>query len=193
MTEYNPREFWPALYHSGYPFNVPPKQMEEEMELLKKIIPKDIKSVLELGAGEGRFTKVLYEVLDIQRYVGVELIPERAEKLGKNIAKFGGHQTIVNSLYQDVKFSERFDLVFGSHILLHIPPNEIESVVEKMARETNKHIINIDYFEESLVPSQKLAHYNFLYNYPKLFSDAGLGVTRHKVDDWVSIFHSVKP
>ena len=64
---------------------------------------------------------------------------------------------------QSFKSDKKYDLVILSEVLMHILPSEIESIIGKLVPLSNKHIINIDWFEERL--PQKIAPHNFIYSY----------------------------
>lgn len=207
MTIYDPKNFWTNLGKDENNFPVPQEQMLKEMVTLKSLLrtidaEQPIYSVIEVGPGSGRFTKVLFESLPhMTKYSAFELSEDRAKRLERTInALQESYPNVDYSLYNQNFYKipryGRADLILASHVLLHIPTFDIQDAIAWTISNTNAkgHIINIDYFEESGIPSQELAYYNYLYNYPKLFESIGKtqieSTQRHKVDDWVSIFHT---
>lgn len=206
MTIYNPQQFWLNLGKDEKNFPVPTDQMLLEMAKLKSLLKTldgnhTIKNVIEVGPGSGRFTKILFESLpNMQKYTGFELSPDRADRLRSAIDSLKQSypnvqqiEVINDNFYKYPRFA-RVDLILASHVLLHVPTFDIQDAIKWTIENTNihGHIINIDYFEESGIPSQELAYYNYLYNYPRLFETIGgmqvEKTMRIKVDDWVSIF-----
>jgi len=201
---YEPKSFWKNKGALGeQEFQVPHEQMMQEMYLLRGILNQhDFKSVLEIGAGSGRFTKFICENFHIETYVCLDYSADRLNRLLDSIPSWDLRNkemtiTCIPKSYNATFVTneiEKFDIVFLSHVLLHIPPFEIADFVDRLFTNCKGEIINIDYFESSGVPSQELADYNFLYNYPSLFKQIGRGRVKHidrvKVDEWVSIFRT---
>ena len=62
---------------------------------------------------------------------------------------------------------KEYDLVILSKVLLHILPTDIDSIIKKLIALSKKHIINIDWYEES--PSKSHASHNFIHQYEQLY------------------------
>jgi hypothetical protein len=52
---------------------------------------------------------------------------------------------------------------------MHILPSEIDSVIGNLVSLSNKHIINIDWFEEVL--AKKIVPHNFIHPYELLYKE----------------------
>jgi hypothetical protein len=102
----------------------------------------------------------------------------------------------VNSL----QVNKKYDLVIASEVLLHISPSEINEVLNKLINMSNKHVVNIDWYEEHA--PKKVAPHNFIHNYEAMYKnnpsityvnrvpiEKGKGL--FKLDTKQSIFHAV--
>ena len=103
---------------------------------------------------------------EIQEYLAADLSVHQIENaktyLDSIIFLHKGLEFQVSNT-QSFKSDKKYDLVILSEVLMHILPSEIESVIGKFVPLSNKHIINIDWFEETL--PQKIAPHNFIYSY----------------------------
>lgn len=159
-------------------------------------------SVLELGCGFGRITKlILNNFPGIQKYVGVDISPHQIEN-AKNYLKSTNNSQIVNFIVSDIQslsINDQFDLVLASEVLLHVLPSEIKMVMEKMKQLSKLHIINIDWYEENL--PEVVAEHNFVHSYEDIYKSMS-GVKNVKriplikkgllstIDTKQSIFHA---
>jgi len=144
-------------------------------EYLKNISPK-FKSVLEVGCGFGRITKlILSNHPDVQRYTAVDLSPDQIFN-AEQYVRSGIDSEKLNDIdlsfrVSDIKsleLSEKFDLVLAAEVLLHILPSEIKGVMAKLVNLSNRDIITIDYYQEKMT---RLAPHNFLHQYGKIYDE----------------------
>src|SRR5205823_4468691 len=70
---------------------------------------------------------------------------------------------------QSLKVDKKFDLVIASEVLLHILPAEINEVVNKLINISNKHVVNIDWYEEQT--PKRVAPHNFIHNYEQIYKN----------------------
>jgi SAM-dependent methyltransferase len=178
-TSYNPTEYWiqqGRTYKDKFNYNKE-FRLQEKMLLayLKSISPK-FRSVLEVGCGFGRITKLIVSNHpDIQRYVAVDLSPDQilnAEQYvrsgtDQNKANGNGLSFTVSDI-QSLDLSDKFDLVLAAEVLLHILPSEIKGVMTELVNLSNRHIINIDYYQEIMTT---LAPHNFLHQYRNIYEE----------------------
>ncbi|CAK7349592.1 unnamed protein product [Dovyalis caffra] len=107
---------------------------EERPEILSLLPPYEGKTVLELGAGIGRFTGELAQKAG--QVVALDFI-ESAIKKNENI---NGHYKNVKFMCADVtspdlNFSEgSVDLIFSNWLLMYLSDKEVENLVEKMVK-----------------------------------------------------------
>ena len=52
---------------------------------------------------------------------------------------------------------------------MHILPSEIEQVINKVVNMSNEHVINVDWYEETI--PRNVAPHNFIHQYEKIYKD----------------------
>ena len=128
-----------------------------QMNFLKDYLHKfNFKSVYEIACGYGRFTKLISENFKVDDYVAVDInksqIKHAKELCDPKI------QFLVTPI-EDHKIDKKFDLVFGAEILLHIKPEDIQNIINKLVSLSKKQIIimdmGIDY--QHLLKDQKIS------------------------------------
>ncbi|XP_062157877.1 phosphoethanolamine N-methyltransferase 2 [Alnus glutinosa] len=107
---------------------------EERPEVLSLLPPYEGKSVLELGAGIGRFTG------ELAQKAGQLLALDFIESVIKKNENINGHYKNVKFMCADVtspdlKISEEsMDLIFSNWLLMYLSDKEVEYVVERMIK-----------------------------------------------------------
>jgi cyclopropane fatty-acyl-phospholipid synthase-like methyltransferase len=126
-------------------------------------------SVLEIGCGFGRITKlVLSEFPNIQKYTAMDISPHQIKNASENVKGVRGGidvEFIVSDI-KSLQVMEHYDLVIAAEVLLHVIPSEITDIIAKLVGLSNHHIINVDYYEEK---QASLASHNFLHQYEKIY------------------------
>jgi ubiquinone/menaquinone biosynthesis C-methylase UbiE len=133
---------------------------------------ESVKSVLELGCGFGRVTKLLLtEFPVIKEYLAVDLSPHQLENAKKYIGSNNDKITFLLSDIQNLDTNnKKYDLVIISEVLLHIKPDEIDPIIKKIISLSKKHVVNIDWYEDTLpLDYKKRATYNFIHQYEELY------------------------
>lgn len=173
VSDYRPREYWikrGKVYRQQFKHDKK-REMQENMLIdhLKSLSP--FHSVLEVGCGFGRITKLIFENFpSIKEYLAVDLSPEQIEEaekyvgdgIDRNILKFMA--TEIQSLDLNVKY----DLVLSVSVLLHILPNEIGSIMNKLIGMTARDMINVDWYEIPM--PEDGANHNFVHLYERIYS-----------------------
>lgn len=179
ITSYNPTEYWieqGRTYKDTFNYNKVFRLQEQMLsEYLKHLSPR-FRSVLEVGCGFGRVTKlILSEHPDVQKYTAVDLSPDQIHNAEKYVRSgFGNRQgkdvelTFAVSDIKSLELDEKFDLVISAEVLLHILPSAIRDVMGKLVDLSNRHIINIDYYQDKII---RLAPHNFLHQYEKIYHE----------------------
>ncbi|XP_039143806.1 phosphomethylethanolamine N-methyltransferase-like [Dioscorea cayenensis subsp. rotundata] len=107
---------------------------EERPEVLSLLPPFEGKSVLELGAGIGRFTGELAKV------AGHVLALDFIESVIKKNESVNGHFGNTEFMCADVTSpelkmeAESVDLIFSNWLLMYLSDNEVENLVERMVK-----------------------------------------------------------
>jgi SAM-dependent methyltransferase len=128
--------------------------------------------VLELGCGFGRITKLLLSnYFNITEYLAVDISPHQIENAKSLLSSMNLSDKVkldfMVSDIQSLNLDKKYDLVILSEVLLHILPNEIDSIIKKLLSLSNKNIINIDWYEDN--PPEEHAPHNFIHQYETLY------------------------
>ena len=172
---YNPSEYWRErgkVYKKNFRYDKDKRLQEEFLLTHLNGLSGSFKSVLELGCGFGRITKLLLTNYDnITEYLAVDISPDQIENAKTLIssAKLSNKVKLdfLVSDIQSLKLDKQYDLVILSEVLLHILPTEIDSIVNKLISLTKRHIINIDWYEDQ--PPKTQAPHNFIHQYESIY------------------------
>jgi 2-polyprenyl-3-methyl-5-hydroxy-6-metoxy-1,4-benzoquinol methylase len=183
ILAYNPQQYWTEqgkTYMEQFRYN---KKFELQEQMLIDYLKSNVSlssstSVLEVGCGFGRITKLLLLNLPkIKEYLAVDLSAYQienakeyvrpAEMLIKKEGKANPDIKFVVSNIQSLQVNKKYDLVIASEVLLHVLPSEIKEVVNKLVNMSNKHVVNIDWYEEQT--PKIVAPHNFIHNYEEIY------------------------
>jgi 2-polyprenyl-3-methyl-5-hydroxy-6-metoxy-1,4-benzoquinol methylase len=177
---YKPTQYWlerGKTYRDRFRYNRNSKLQEKMLlDYLKSIIPP-FKSVLELGCGFGRITKlILSNFPDIQVYTAVDLSPHQIQNAreylisgtSNNVISDGISLEFIVSDIKSLQTNKKYDLVISVEVLLHVLPSEITDIMSKLVSLSYHHIINLDYYQEK---PDFLAPHNFLHQYENIYNE----------------------
>ena len=183
---YNPKQYWTEqgnTYKEQFRYN---KKFELQEQTLIDYLKKNVAmssslTVLEVGCGFGRITKLLLQNFpNIREYLAVDLSSHQIENAKEyviipstmTIKKEGQSNVDLKFIISDIQslqVDKKFDLVIAAEVLLHILPSEIKEVVSKLVNLSNKHVVNIDWYEEQT--PKKAAPHNFMHNYEEIYKN----------------------
>jgi SAM-dependent methyltransferase len=134
---------------------------------------KPIETVLEVGIGTGRMSKIILEEFpDIQIYnaIDINFFPIKINGVGVYNADVTDEIFFenINSYYD----GRRWDLILASEVFMHIKPEHIERVIKSITNllaPEHGIIINIDWAGEPM-PSD----WCFIHNYDQIYETNGL-------------------
>jgi len=201
-ASYNPKDYWieqGKVYKNNFKYN---NKFELQERMLIEYLTSNIftsnsegrpieLSVLEVGCGFGRITRLLLESFgkSIVKYVAVDMSSDQirnAKQYVEDLHLEGGGGTIVDEndgkkaerlefIVSDIQSlntadaaNHRYDLVLACEVLLHVLPSEIQQVVHHLTDLSNKHVINVDWYEDE-VP-KKIAPHNFIHRYEQIYA-----------------------
>lgn len=172
---YNPSEYWHErgkIYKKNFRYDKNKRLQEEFLIAHLNNISGSFKSVLELGCGFGRITKLLLtNYSNINEYLAVDISPDQIEnaKTLLSTTKLPNELKLdfLVSDIQSLKLDKEYDLVILSEVLLHILPSDIDSIIKKLITLSKKHIINIDWYEDH--PPRIQARHNFIHQYEAIY------------------------
>ena len=133
------------------------RQQEKELiRHLREVVFTDdnnISTVLEIGCGFGRITKLLLDNFNIRELEAFDLSSHQIENAKRYVTDNHAHFKVCN-VFDYPFFPESFDLVIAVEVLMHIPPQRIEYAVQKMCVTTKKYVVSLDadYFSGKLAP-----------------------------------------
>ena len=145
-------------------------------QAIRNALPNDIESVLEIGCGFGRITKILLENHDIERIVATDISPDQIASAKRQITDDRVEFQVISVL--DLDYHNEFDLVIASEVLMHIPPHQIRDVVNRMERASRQYVMNVDWH----APGEPLeaGGYCWQHDYCSLHSGAKLVKKLHR-------------
>jgi len=188
--------------------------VERQQNTLMRYLDRlKFQTILEVGCGYGRITKlVLAKFPNVVEIKAIDLSPHQI-KVAKTYVNDDRVQFRVIRIQDLNIYHDRFDLVFGVSVLMHIPFETIEKAIENMVNASTKHIVNVDWYRPFLSSGRygkSFAHdYRTLYTkfgveklvrlpIPKkvaygisLGLDSGITVFRHK-QEFQALWHATK-
>jgi SAM-dependent methyltransferase len=171
---YNPSEYWHErgkVYKKNFRYDENKRLQEDLLIEYLNSITGSFKSVLELGCGFGRITKLLLtNYNNINEYLAIDLSPDQIENAKIHLSSLKSDKVKLDFMVSDIlslNVDKKYDLVILSEVLLHILPSEIDSIIKKLLTLSKKHIINIDWYENN--PPRKQAPHNFIHQYEMIY------------------------
>ena len=180
---YIPGEYWAERgkdYKKNFKYS-DKFELQEQMliEYLKKY---SFSSILEVGCGFGRITKLLLANFpEITDYYAFDLSSHQIENAKINITGMPKSESVQFAVsdIQSFQAPKKYDLVIASEVLLHILPSEIEQVIGKLVSLSNKYMCNIDWYEEKT--PRNAAPHNFIHQYEKIYKSISSIESVHRI------------
>ena len=140
--------------------------------LVKRII-NDLapKSLLDVGCGGGRLFSLYTKIPKVTAIDFSSSMLNNAKKLIQK-KKYANITCVLLDASEISKLGQKFDLVVTRTVLLHIPPNKINQVVNQMKRVCKKNILILEYY--SLKNKSLRSFHCFNHQYDALFKDLKL-------------------
>jgi spore coat polysaccharide biosynthesis protein SpsF len=155
-------EFWAGEFGSEYiSRNQSEQLLASNINFFCKALRvcKKINNCVEFGANIGmnlKAIKMLYPKLEMQ---GIEINANAASKLSEII----GVNNIFNGSIFDFEVKKKFDLVLIKGVLIHINPNKLNKVYEKLVESTNRYLLVAEYYSPSPVSISYRGHQDRLF------------------------------
>lgn len=171
----NPEEYWLSrgkrYLHEFSKRSFSEKQYVQKQEqiLIKFLKTLNFESVLDVGCGFGRITKLILEHFHGAKIQAIDLSPDQIKHAHKYVND--PRASFFIGRIQDVAVPEgKYDLVVAVAVLMHIPFEEVGIVLKKMVKASRKHVINVDWY---MAPGAVSGGYCFAHDYASLYKDAG--------------------
>jgi len=125
--------------------------------------------ILELGCNIGLNLSILKKI-GFKNLNGVE-INEEAYEFAK---QKNPDIDFTNSSIENFNTNKKFDVVYTAGVLIHINPQTIKSIIEKMMNLSQKYIFGFEYFADELIeiPYHGYRQVCWKQNFPKIFTDS---------------------
>tara|TARA_B110000008_G_C16862288_1_gene521283 strand:+ start:371 stop:988 length:618 start_codon:yes stop_codon:yes gene_type:complete len=140
--------FWNGEFAKGYiDRNKGNAMLASNINLFTNVLSKcgSIKSCLELGSNIGMNLKALISILPNTNFSAVEINKSAVTELEKFLDKDSiFHESILNWNTKD-----KYDLVFTKGVLIHINPEHLSNVYEKIYKSSQKYILICEYYNPS--------------------------------------------
>ena len=117
-----------------------------------------ISSALEFGCNIGLNLQAISRLLPNAELTGVEINSQAAE-----LAQSWGGAEIIEDSILDVNLEKKFDLTFTAGVLIHISPDFIENVYQKLFDYSHKFIMVAEYYNPTPVTIPYRGHAEKLY------------------------------
>lgn len=125
--------------------------------------------ILEVGANAGAQLRCLWR-MGFRELYGVELLDyavRQASEMGPPISLIQGNAF-------ELPFDDKsFDLVFTSGLLIHIPPEDIDTVMREIARCSDHYLWGFEYYSENYTEVAYRDHDNLLWkgDFPAMYEE----------------------
>lgn len=166
-------------YYDNFKYN---KQFaEQEYELINFIEDNRIphKSVLEIGCGFGRISRLITDNFDTSIYDAMDISQDQINKAISLTKENRINYRCMN--ISDLDYYTKYDLILAVEVLMHIPPLAIHDIIRKLVNKST-HFIHIDYYEQRPI---HLAEHNFNHNYPEIYRELHKYVTSKRIKNQV--------
>jgi len=158
-------------------------------------LPADAK-ILEVGANSGIQLSCLKE-LGFNRLYGIDIQREAIELAHKKRPELD----VIEGNIFDIPFQDGFfDLVFTSGVLIHIPPEKINSALNEIVRCTNDRIYGHEYYSEEYTEIEHRGHEGVLWkaDFPEQYMEGrdlqlvDVDYLEHRDSDNIDVEFSLK-
>lgn len=154
--------FWAGQFGNEYKErNQGEKLLASNLNFFTKALSRvaPISTCLEFGANIGMNLKALKLLMPELLLKGIEIHVGAAKELKTVI----GDENVFNGSIYDYNVSEKFDLTFIKGVLIHINPEMLPQVYEKLYQASSKYILVAEYYNPSPVSINYRGHEDRLF------------------------------
>ena len=155
-------DFWAGVFGDDYiKRNKGADILASNLNFFSRILSKTNKlnSCLEFGSNIGmnlKAIRLLYPKISIK---AVEINKKACEELSILIGK----KNVFNQSIFEFDIDETFDLTFTKGVLIHLNPNKLENVYEKLYKYSKKYILIAEYFSPNTISVKYRGYDNKLF------------------------------
>lgn len=153
--------FWAGEFGDQYINRNPSeKEMGARMALFAKIMARttEVKSAIEFGANIGNNLKVLHQMFPSLELAAVEINDKAVESLSEWGKAQVYHRSILE--FEPVR---QYDLSFLSGVLIHINPEMLPQVYDRLFQASSRYLCCIEYYNPSPVEISYRGHSGKLF------------------------------
>ena len=174
MTKTEQELFWEGNFGNEYTDRNNDILINNNVNLFKKILKNiSIKTIFEIGCNKGLNLKAINLINNNILLNGLEINEYAYNSLNNS--------NICNELYNTSIFNfnlkNKYDLVFTKGVLIHINPEKLNEIYQKMYDLSNKYILIAEYY------SRDIREINYRGNENKLFKRDFCGEIMNKFND----------
>lgn len=155
-------EFWAGEFGDDYSYrNIGKNWIASNTALFAKVLKntQNVESVFEFGANIGLNLMALKILLPNANMSAIEINTAAVEELKSNIEQIKVYPV---SIF-DYESDEKSDFVFIKGVLIHINPDELETVYKKLYDSSSKYILVAEYYNPTPVTIPYRGHQNRLF------------------------------
>lgn len=116
-------------------------------------------TLIEFGANVGMNLRAIKLLFPNIQLAGIEINENAADELSSVI----GRENVINDSIFNFETDQKFDVVLIKGVLIHINPEMLSTVYEKLYEASAKHILICEYYNPSPVSINYRGHEGFLY------------------------------
>ena len=153
--------FWAGEFGDEYTFrNDGANMLAANASLFTKVFSRmgKPKSIIEFGCNQGMNLKAINTLLPETKLTGIEINKTAAEKLEKDLGI-----KVHNTSILEFDTSEKHDLAMIKGVLIHINPEELNSVYDKLYAASSEYIFVCEYYNPAPVAIPYRGHDNKLF------------------------------
>ena len=157
-------------YHSEVRLTEDYHRLQESFLVdLIKLSGLPVRSILEIGCGYGRITKILAAAFPDSRITALDLSDDQLANARRYCGDNKGIVFQQYDLYGGQPLPAGFDLAIATEVFLHHPDQAVRQFIKRIL-DSARYIASIDWCEEWQTP---VSHHVWIHNYRALYKGAG--------------------
>lgn len=155
-------EFWAGSFGTEYiERNQGEKLLASNLDFFAKAFraTREVKTCIEFGANIGMNLKALQLLYPEQEQYGIEINQDAAAQLKQTIAP----ENVFTSSILDFEPEQKWDLALIKGVLIHLNPDILDSVYDKLVAATSRYLLVAEYYNPSPVAIPYRGHSDRLF------------------------------
>lgn len=155
-------QFWATEFGDEYiDRNKKERTIAANINLFSKVFSRThgIQSIIEFGANIGLNQKAIKSLKPSIKRVAVEINSKAAKILAEEI----GDENVINKSIMDLDTAAKFDMSFIKGVLIHVNPDMLQTVYEKLYNISKRYVLITEYYNPSPVTISYRGHEDRLF------------------------------